>query len=267
MEPDLNLVLRDFVEAFRRDKKQALADLQALLLDETVCAGRVAFLKRLLELGETVLPPELTAAGAPSFEPEIQRLVELGVARATGQGAVSLDRLAALTCDADALWRAHKALTATATGAAPPSPERTQELDRVAKLAREVADLLVSPKPAAARRTIQDELRRLLQRVGLQHGSIQLVIHNRQVVKAVVTGIGRTTGVGARPRSGMGVRLDPESLALVILKLAARHQDTCPIAFGQVQFEIANGKISGTTYTSSLRPNEEGEQGRLCWFL
>lgn len=117
MKLDMDLVLFDFAGAFGDGKQgpaeQALYVLQTLLLDETTCRARIEFLRGLEEQAENNFQ-DLRAKklSGGSFAAEIQAMMEIGTFPAFAQGLLRPERLAALSCDPDALWEAHQALTA-----------------------------------------------------------------------------------------------------------------------------------------------------------
>jgi hypothetical protein len=121
----LDLVLLDFRGEYEQQPRQAIHALQALLLDESACRARVAFLERVARIGLQTRP-DCDATGDTAtlvrdrepgqdpddFAAEIRAILELGTFRALEQGQLSVDRLDALSRSPDALWRAHRELTA-----------------------------------------------------------------------------------------------------------------------------------------------------------
>jgi hypothetical protein len=105
MKLDLDLVVHDFLAAFRADQPRAAAALQSLLLDEKTCRARVEHLRRVQAHSGRPWP-------RTDFRRDIRALTTLGTLPALEQGVVTPERLTALTCQPDALWDAHLALTA-----------------------------------------------------------------------------------------------------------------------------------------------------------
>jgi hypothetical protein len=106
----LDPVFLDFAEEYQNQPEQALYALQALLLDEISVSGRVAFLHELGAFSETDLPDMAPEREQSDFTHEIRLIREIGTLRAVKEGTLDPQRLAALTCDPEALRLAHRAL-------------------------------------------------------------------------------------------------------------------------------------------------------------
>jgi hypothetical protein len=119
----LDLLFLDFAEEYQKHPEQALYALQALLLDQASVRGRVAFLHELGALSETDLPDVAPERERSDFTEEIRLIREIGTIRAVEEHKLDPQRLAALICDPEALWRAHRALVSEDEGVEPtPAP-------------------------------------------------------------------------------------------------------------------------------------------------
>lgn len=111
MKPDLDLMLFDLAEAYQQDAQAAIAALQALLLDEATCQARAEALRSLNDNAQRHFPEEFTSPRPADFDVEIRVLTQGNLSQALADGSLSVERLAALTRDPDALMRVHQALT------------------------------------------------------------------------------------------------------------------------------------------------------------
>jgi len=109
-ELDLHLIFLDFSGAHAGDPELALHQIQALLLDASLCEHRVAFLKQ-LAASTRELSVTTDIAPVDSFEEDIRLIGRFGAIEAVRRGYLAPERLGLLTWHPDALWGAHLALT------------------------------------------------------------------------------------------------------------------------------------------------------------
>jgi hypothetical protein len=162
---DPDLVLLDFAQDHAEHPEEALAALQLLVLDRDSCLGRIAALRAAAENGQQAPGP--TPPPREDFTEEIKllaggRLFDAHAERTlTGELVARLHRL---TCDPEALWRAHRLAAARA---ASPSAATAVSEDTALTGDKGFTSVLQAGSPAQVEEAFRPWLPFLLEAAGL----------------------------------------------------------------------------------------------------